>query len=121
MREPCENRAVNLLALTLAGTRRGPRGDSGDHVATMWGPSGDHVGPVGARCFPLPNLVPTLIPMREPRPSGDRVGTNGSHLTWPPPGSHLVPTRFPLGYHLSPLGPPPGPHLVPTGPHLVPA
>ena len=45
-REPCENRAVNLLALTLAGTRRGPRGDSGDYVGTMWGPIGDHVGPM---------------------------------------------------------------------------
>ena len=74
----------------------------------------------GPACFPLPNLVPTLIPLRETRPSGDRVGTNGSHLTWPPPGSHLVPTRFPLGSHLSPLGSPPGPHLVPTGPHLAP-
>ena len=91
----------------------------------MWGnnwANGDHVGTTfGPACFPLPNLVPTLIPLRETRPSGDRVGTNGSHLTWPPPGSHLVPTRFPLGYHLSPLGPPPGPHLVPTGPHLAPA
>ena len=46
MREPCENRAVNLLALTLAGPRRGPRGDNGDHVGTMWGPIGHHVGPM---------------------------------------------------------------------------
>ena len=46
MREPCENRAVNLLALTLAGTRRGPRGDNGDHLGTMWGPIVHHVWPM---------------------------------------------------------------------------